>query len=642
MSLPEVMFRVYRFAFQRFEQLFVLGGWKPSLNFNVKHRNALFGYDAKLIDEWSNYFQLDRSGLGDYMSGKINFFGHNSLDIGNPVAWKREPITKVESPDIFGKVLNYRNDKIVGNVKFIWELGRHQHLVPLTVAYVVSGDISYRDEVIKQIDSWIEQNPFGIGIHWCSSLEVSLRLISWSVVHSLLVLKGNSEGLFGLVKDKQQLGDSIYQQAYYVRKFLSRYSSANNHLMGELSGLWVTCQVFDLGEKGLDWAAFAYCELESESRKQVHSDGVGKEQAFYYHLWVLEYLFFVWMVGVRTGQEFSKEFYERILMMVKFLKDVSHDKGEPPQFGDSDDGFVTRFEPVWSKQPFLDFLDVIDYVIGNTATPKNHKAFWYKSIIRSTLKDPPAFSWQRFYPEVYTQGGYVVMGGNGCHIVFDVGPLGYLGIAAHGHADALSFCMAVDNEWWLIDPGTYVYHSNPEWRSYFRSTAGHNTVRVNEEDQSQIAGPFMWHRKAVAYIDKFENKYENQKVLASHDGYLHLGITHSREMRFSPVIGQLDIIDKLIGNKSAEIAEIYFHFAPNVKVEWNSIEQSWVATKQGRKKKLYIYTDLSWKFKVVKGNINPKLGWYSPVLEEKVPTCTLYGRFESGVLGNCVTRILVV
>ena len=76
--------------------------------------------------------------------------------------------------------------------------------------------------------------------------------------------------------------------------------------------------------------------------------------------------------------------------------------------------------------------------------------------------------------------------------VMDAGPLGYLSIAAHGHADCLAFTLAVAGRAILIDPGTYCYHSEPEWRDYFRGTAAHNTVRVDGCDQSEIGGAFMW------------------------------------------------------------------------------------------------------------------------------------------------------
>ena len=534
MSLPEVMFRIYRAVMQLWERWRVARGWRPLPEAVIKPRYALFGDDFDLSAEWGGYFTLDQARLDEYLSGQLNLFGHDPLDVGNPVAWHRDPVTGIESPCGYGKTLNYRNENIVGNVKFIWELGRHQHLVPLAVAYVISGDIRYRQTVIEQIEGWIEQNPFAMGIHWCSSLESSLRLISWAVVHSLFVVKDGQSGLFFLVKDSQRLGESIYQQAYFIRHFLSRYSSANNHLIGELTGLWVSCQVFDLGRKGQQWSDFARGELESEVKKQVHSDGVNKEQAFYYHLWVLEYLLFAWMVGKRSGGGFSEGFLGRILAMVNFLKDVTPDEGEPPQIGDADDGFVTRFEPLWPQRPYREMLDSVDYLFGTTDVPQNQKAFWYRAMLAADVKVHLDYTWCRTYPARYPAGGYAVLGGADCHLVFDAGPLGYLGTAAHGHADALSFCLAVAGEWWLVDPGTYAYHSAPEWRSYFRGTAAHNTIRVNQQDQSQIAGPFMWHKKANARINELSEVLEVQKVAASHNGYNDLGVTHSREIRFSP------------------------------------------------------------------------------------------------------------
>ena len=60
----------------------------------------------------------------------------------------------------------------------------------------------------------------------------------------------------------------------------------------------------------------------------------------------------------------------------------------------------------------------------------------------------------------------------------DGGPHGFLSIAAHAHADALSVEVRYDGVDILADPGTYCYHGEPEWRSYFRSTIGHNTVEI--------------------------------------------------------------------------------------------------------------------------------------------------------------------
>jgi len=640
MTAREVLFRLRRALRQTGERWRVAAGWQPRPAAEVRPALALFGTDPALVQAWQRSFGLDTGGLHDCLAGRIDFFGHGALDVGAPVAWQRDPVTGTEAPREFGKSIDYRDDRRVGNIKFTWELGRHQHLVPLAVAYAVTGEARYRRALIEQIEGWIEDNPFAIGIHWCSALEVSLRLVSWALVHSLLVLRDGEEGIFDGVRDPRRLGASIYQQAYFVRHFLSRHSSANNHLIGELCGLWVACRTFDLGASGRDWAGLAHAELEREARRQVHADGVDKEQASFYHLWVLEYLLFCWLVGRRGGAEFSPEFTRTILAMARFLEDIRPDGGEPPQLGDADDGSVARFVPAWSRRPYQEVLAAVHAVFGDAGPDGSDKAFWYRAILPGGAQVQPALDWRRVYPVVYPQGGYVVMGGAGCHLVFDAGPLGYLGIAAHGHADALSFCLAIDGVWWLVDPGTYAYHSAPAWRGYFRGTSAHNTVRVNGTDQSRIGGAFLWLHKARASILEVDNNEYIQYVKASHDGYRDDGITHVRELRCQPGAGEIEVLDSLEGTPP-DSAEIFFHFAPDIHLTRGAADNCWTATRKGYGRTLQLYTDPAWQFECRRGGTNPISGWYSPALEEKLPAPTLRGQAGPPASRRCRTRIVI-
>jgi hypothetical protein len=366
---------------------------------------ALFREQPGWLDEWQGRYTLDHRSLEDLASGRVAIFGHEPLEIGCPVDWHRDPLTGIRAPLRYGKMLNYRDDRLVGNIKFLWEIGRHQHLLPLAVAYVVSGDVRYRDAVASQIEGWVRTNPYGLGVHWCSALEVALRLISWSLVHSLLALRDGADGLFAAVDDRDRFGWSIYQQVYFVRHFLSRYSSANNHLIGELTGLWVACSAFNLGRKGRVWSQFAKRALEREARAQVHPDGVDKEQAVYYHLWVLEYLLVSWLVGERAERPFSAEFRARITAMATFLRDITPLGGVPPQIGDADDGFVARFEPHWPSDPYRDVLTAVSAaLVGSTvsgALPQ--KAFWYQAIssVPGASNAELAGDLIRPYPRVY-------------------------------------------------------------------------------------------------------------------------------------------------------------------------------------------------------------------------------------------------
>jgi uncharacterized heparinase superfamily protein len=148
--------------------------------------------------------------------------------------------------------------------------------------------------------------------------------------------------------------------------------------------------------------------------------------------------------------------------------------------------------------------------------------------------------------------------------VLDHGPLGYRSIAAHGHADANAIILAVDGVPVLIDPGTYMYHAHDDWRTWFRGTRAHNTVCVAGEDQSQIIGPFMWGRKAVARLEQAAHG-PDWSLTASHDGYRRRrGVDHQRTV--SAASDGLVILDRLSPARPAMPVEVVFQFAPDLEV----------------------------------------------------------------------------
>lgn len=633
MRFQEVAHRGFRWVGQKIEKAALGAGRAPRPTVSVAPKLSLFAPREAWLATWQTRYKLEQQMLDELLQGRLGFFGHSAVDVGMPVKWHRDPRTGVVAPLSFGKELNYRNDKLVGDIKVLWELGRHQHLIPLAVAYAVSGESRYRDAVAAQIEDWIDRNPYGSGVHWCSSLELALRLISWAVVHSLLSLRDGADGLFATVADREKLGRAIYQQVRFIRHYLSRYSSANNHLIGELTGIWTACCIFDLGQEGDDYAAFARRELEHEASLQIFPDGVDKEQATYYHLWVLEYLLFAWVVGARSGHEFSRVFHDRLLAMAGFLRDISPVGGLPPQIGDADDGFVTRFGLSWPDNPYRDVLAAVDVVVGDgtLVSPVPQKAFWYGlGMDKLPERTTSAHDATRIYPVFYREGGYAVLGGKGMHVVFDAGSLGYPSIAAHGHADSLNFCLALDGEWWLVDPGTYAYHGEPAWRDYFRGTSAHNTAVIDGGNQSLIGGPFLWLKHAKATMgDCGGNANGRQWAEGSHDGYLRFGVQHMRRVELAAGSTELTVSDFFEGRGEHEVA-LYFHFAPDIDLR-HTAEGGWLAVKSGSSRRLRLELDDRLTWQVVRGGLSPILGWYSPSLGQKQSCGTLAGKWRGNM-----------
>lgn len=97
----------------------------------------------------------------------------------------------------------------VGDHKVIWELNRHQHLILLGQAYTLTGVTDYASEISRQLESWIEANPFQEGINWTGALEVAIRTLSWICV---LHLAGDQLG----DALRARIGTELYRHGLYV------------------------------------------------------------------------------------------------------------------------------------------------------------------------------------------------------------------------------------------------------------------------------------------------------------------------------------------------------------------------------------------------------------------------------------------
>ena len=227
-------------------------------------------------------------------------------------------------------------------------------------------------------------------------------------------------------------------------------------------------------------------------------------------------------------------------------------------------------------------------------------------------------------------GGYYVFRGKDSRLIYKAGPFGYLETAAHGHADALSIVLAIDGLWWLIDPGTYTYHSNGMWRNYFRGTAAHNTLCVNQENQSFIAGDFLWGKKAdvdvsyVKYSSRDSQKYICQ-VTGSHNGYADRGLVHQREVKYdgSHTFEILDLVtlSECDGRYNLQLT---FHFHPQIQL-YEAGNNTWIAKHSDSMFTMTIELPDLFDWKLNKGQENPISGWYSPCYGVKVPSNSLVG-----------------
>jgi hypothetical protein len=221
---------------------------------------------------------------------------------------------------------------------------------------------------------------------------------------------------------------------------------------------------------------------------------------------------------------------------------------------------------------------------------------------------------------------YVVFGRdlhmpNELRMILNVGPLGYNKIAGHGHADALSLLLSSGGENFLIDPGTYCYNTEPEFRHYFRSTAAHNTVTIDGMDQSVYGGSFLWLRDVETTTHSFSDDGDTVIVEASHDGYIRLDdpLRHFRKIIFNRKTLDLLVEDRFYC-ETPHGCSVHWHFSPECEIKYDGVK--YLAVRDAGILEVQI---ISSKFQVstAQGKEMPLLGWVSPQFYERDSTLVL-------------------
>jgi hypothetical protein len=305
----------------------------------------------------------------------------------------------------------------------------------------------------------------------------------------------------------------------------------------------------------------------------------------------------------------------------------------PPRQGDSDEGRGLLLD-VPSPNGWPSMLALADVLVGRLdwwpQPPADAGSVIVGALVgrRHRIEGRPA---QR--PTRFADAGLTLLRTRGDNEIWcrcDGGPHGYLSIAAHAHADALSVEVRYAGVEILADPGTYCYHGERAWRSYFRSTLAHNTAELGGQNQSGEGGPFMWVRHAQAREVEVIDDGDIAQWTAEHDGYARLDppALHRRSVLLDRASRSLDIIDEIEGGRHD--VRLAFHFGPEVMVE---LDEScailrWPGALAPEAGRLELPPVLNWSLH--RGETDPILGWYSAGLGRRVPSFTLLGR------GHCV------
>jgi len=531
-----------------------------------------------------------------------------------PSLWRLDPITGGDWPggETYCFDIPYRHERERGDAKYVWDLNRLQFLQPLAAAVAIWNDENALRAIEQAIASWAEANPPFQGLGWNSGIELAMRAVSLIVAMSLCGGRLQEQTLAiteGLLRAHH----------FWLRRYPSRFSSANNHLVAEALGEFAIELV--LPElRGDDRSRET---LEREARLQILADGVGAEQSPTYAAFTAEMLLVADLLARAAGQApLSPSAHQRLASFARWISWISDERGRAPNIGDDDGGCVLSLcmaretaYPTSVARAVAGWLDIASNVAASADPPQLRDALF---AAKSGDNAPTGV-------KTFAEGGYTVVreqraGKNVC-FVLDHGPLGYLSIAAHGHADANAFTLCLDDEPVFVDPGTYLYHSGAGWRDWFRGTKAHNTLCLDGTDQSVISGPFNWGAKAQARLGASIGGKE-WMLSASHDGYKsRFGVEHVRQVRALP--NGIALLDRLTGAAVKETAEITFQAAPGLAIRLEN--GGWVVFKKERPVLRLAFSSRGETF-VVRGGALGEGGWVSPCFGGKVAADQLVWR----------------
>lgn len=538
---------------------------------------------------------------------------------GYPAAiWQLDPATGTPWPgtETYTHDIDFRHDGSRGDIKYVWEINRLQQLIALASHAALTGDPDALHAAETIIASWYQANPPFRGVAWASGIEVALRAISLIVAASLLGHQLSDTS-------REQLGRILTASAFWLRRFPSKHSSANNHRIAELAGLYLVGL-----SRGAEPADIRD-ELIAETLKQILPDGTGAEQTPTYAAFTAELALLCALTARGAGKPFPPVFDQRLGAFAEFIGWLGGE-APTPAIGDDDEG---RVMTLGSPEP--DYARSVAGAIAGYLGVAGPQTGDFRALIFGAPPRPaPPRKGLRTFPD----GGLSVWHGrpNGrdARLTFDHGPLGYLSIAAHGHADALSLTLSLDGEPVLVDPGTYLYGSGGEWRRWFRSTPAHNTLNLEGVSQSTMSGAFNWSSKASARLEEAGDT-PHPWLRATHDGYRRrFGRLVQRTLEIEP--GRIAVTDQLLGGPPLE-AELVFQLAPGLIA--THAGQSVTVRRDGIPLlRLDFPTDA---ITLATGEDRVDGGWVSPRFGEKLPASRLSWRGEvgEGAVTTCLTPL---
>jgi len=162
----------------------------------------------------------------------------------------------------------------------------------------------------------------------------------------------------------------------------------------------------------------------------------------------------------------------------------------------------------------------------------------------------------------------------------------------------------------------------PSWREYFRGTEAHNTIQIDNRDQSVSKGIFLWTRKANTEVILWHPTPNGGTFIAQHDGYKRLKGHPIHKRKFEINNNTINIEDQILGTDN-HMLDFRLHFAPDCEIKLSNQSADIIC----RERKIKISFDENLSLSIECGENGRS--WYSAGFNLIEPNITITGKMES-------------
>jgi len=227
---------------------------------------------------------------------------------------------------------------------------------------------------------------------------------------------------------------------------------------------------------------------------------------------------------------------------------------------------LIKLNPIWKKNELLYFLEgkasIMNSWLQNITYNNGTIPMVNDSTYHISLTSDELFTYSKSLGIVsktvpLSTSGYRKINSSKYELFIDVGDVGPDYQPGHAHSDTFNFELIKNGKPIFVDTGISTYEKNVI-RQNERATCSHNTVQIDNIEQTQVWGGFrVANRAKVSKLKERGNHIE-----AVHNGYKKAGFLHKRVFLWDEnKVTLKDEISKSTNNKS----KAFFHLHSSIK-----------------------------------------------------------------------------